>query len=64
MALVALGQAAFFAAFLGVREFLLLRGSAGLREEELANAEEGSEERRLAERDKRRLEAFLKMTES
>ena len=33
-------------------------------EEELANAEEGSEERRLAERDKRRYEAFLKMTES
>jgi F-type H+-transporting ATPase subunit epsilon len=33
-------------------------------EDELAAAEEGSEERRLAERDKRRYEAFLKITES
>jgi F-type H+-transporting ATPase subunit epsilon len=33
-------------------------------EDELQNAEEGSEERRVAERDKRRYEAFLKMTGS
>ena len=32
-------------------------------EDELANAEEGSEERRIAERDKRRYEAFLKLAE-
>ena len=32
-------------------------------EEELANAEEGTEERRAAERDKRRYEAFLKLAE-
>ncbi len=41
-----------------------LRDRLSRAEEELANAEEGSEERRLAERDKRRLEAFLKMTEA
>ncbi len=41
-----------------------LRDRLSRAEEELANAEENSEERRLAERDKRRLEAFLKMTES
>jgi F-type H+-transporting ATPase subunit epsilon len=33
-------------------------------ENELEGAEEGSEERRVAERDKRRYEAFLKMAES
>jgi F-type H+-transporting ATPase subunit epsilon len=33
-------------------------------EDELSGAEEGSEERRLAERDKRRYEAFLKLAES
>jgi F-type H+-transporting ATPase subunit epsilon len=33
-------------------------------EDELSSAEEGSEERRAAERDKRRYEAFLKLTES
>ena len=33
-------------------------------EDELSAAEEGSEERRAAERDKRRYEAFLKLTES
>ena len=33
-------------------------------EDELSGAEEGSEERRAAERDKRRYEAFLKLTES
>jgi len=33
-------------------------------EDELASAEEGTEERRAAERDKRRYEAFLKLTES
>ena len=32
-------------------------------EEELENAEEGTEERRAAERDKRRYEAFLKLAE-
>ena len=32
-------------------------------EDELSSAEEGSEERRLAERDKRRYEAFLKLAE-
>ena len=32
-------------------------------EDEAANAEEGSEERRAAERDKRRYEAFLKLAE-
>lgn len=32
--------------------------------DEAANAEEGSEERRIAERDKRRYEAFLKLAES
>lgn len=32
-------------------------------EDELSAAEEGSEERRLAERDKRRYEAFLKIAE-
>jgi len=32
-------------------------------EDEAANAEEGSEERRAAERDRRRYEAFLKLTE-
>ncbi len=41
-----------------------LRDRLSRAEEELANAEEGSEEGRLAERDKRRLEAFLKMTEA
>ena len=41
-----------------------LRDRLSRAEEELANAEDGSEERRLAERDVRRLEAFLKMTES
>ena len=33
-------------------------------EDELSSAEEGSEERRAAERDKRRYEAFLKLAES
>ncbi len=33
-------------------------------EDELASAEEGTEERRAAERDKRRYEAFLKLAES
>ena len=33
-------------------------------EDELEGAEEGSEERRVAERDKRRYEAFVKMAES
>ena len=33
-------------------------------EDELSSAEEGSEERRGAERDKRRYEAFLKLAES
>ena len=33
-------------------------------EEELSRAEEGTEERRAAERDKRRYEAFLKLAES
>jgi F-type H+-transporting ATPase subunit epsilon len=33
-------------------------------EDELEGAEEGSEERRVAERDKRRYEAFLKLAES
>jgi F-type H+-transporting ATPase subunit epsilon len=33
-------------------------------EDESANAEEDSEERRAAERDRRRYEAFLKLTES
>ena len=33
-------------------------------EDELASAEEGTEERRAAERDKRRYEAFLKLTQS
>ena len=33
-------------------------------EDELSSAEEGSEERRVAERDKRRYEAFLKLAES
>ena len=33
-------------------------------EDELSGAEEGSEERRVAERDKRRYEAFLKLAES
>jgi F-type H+-transporting ATPase subunit epsilon len=33
-------------------------------EDELSSAEEGSEERRAAERDKRRYEAFLKLSES
>jgi F-type H+-transporting ATPase subunit epsilon len=32
-------------------------------DDELSSAEEGSEERRLAERDKRRYEAFLKLAE-
>jgi F-type H+-transporting ATPase subunit epsilon len=32
-------------------------------EDELSSAEEGSEERRIAERDKRRYEAFLKLAE-
>ena len=32
-------------------------------EDESANAEDGSEEKRLAERDRRRYEAFLKLTE-
>ena len=32
-------------------------------EDEVASAEEGTEERRLAERDKRRYEAFLKLAE-
>src|SRR5689334_11219907 len=32
-------------------------------EDEISNCEEGSEERRLAERDKRRYEAFLKLAE-
>ena len=32
-------------------------------EDEAANAEEGSEERRIAERDRRRYEAFLKLAE-
>jgi F-type H+-transporting ATPase subunit epsilon len=32
-------------------------------EDELSSSEEGSEERRLAERDKRRYEAFLKLAE-
>jgi F-type H+-transporting ATPase subunit epsilon len=32
-------------------------------EDEAANAEEGTEERRIAERDKRRYEAFLKLAE-
>ena len=32
-------------------------------EDELEGAEEGSEERRVAERDKRRYEAFLKLAE-
>ena len=33
-------------------------------EDELASAEEDSEERRMAERDKRRYEAFLKLAET
>jgi F-type H+-transporting ATPase subunit epsilon len=33
-------------------------------EDELSSAEEGTEERRAAERDKRRYEAFLKLAES
>ena len=33
-------------------------------EDELASAEDGSEERRAAERDKRRYEAFLKLTDN
>jgi F-type H+-transporting ATPase subunit epsilon len=33
-------------------------------EDELSSSEEGTEERRAAERDKRRYEAFLKLTES
>ena len=33
-------------------------------EDEVSNSEEGSEERRVAERDKRRYEAFLKLAES
>jgi F-type H+-transporting ATPase subunit epsilon len=33
-------------------------------EDELSSAEEGSEERRAAERDKRRYQAFLKLAES
>jgi F-type H+-transporting ATPase subunit epsilon len=33
-------------------------------EDELSSAEEGTEERRIAERDKRRYEAFLKLAES
>src|SRR3954466_10351221 len=32
-------------------------------EDEVENAEEGSEERRVADRDRRRYEAFLKLTE-
>jgi F-type H+-transporting ATPase subunit epsilon len=33
-------------------------------EDELSSAEEGTEERRIAERDKRRYEAFLKISET
>ena len=40
-----------------------LRDRLNRAEEELSSAEEGSEERRLAERDKRRYEAFLKLAE-
>ena len=40
-----------------------LRDRAKRAEDELANAEEGSEEARAAARDKRRYDAFLKMAE-
>jgi F-type H+-transporting ATPase subunit epsilon len=40
-----------------------LRDRAQRAEDELANAEEGSEEARAAARDKRRYEAFLKLAE-
>jgi F-type H+-transporting ATPase subunit epsilon len=40
-----------------------LRDRAQRAEDELANAEEGSEEARAAARDKRRYDAFLKMAE-
>jgi F-type H+-transporting ATPase subunit epsilon len=40
-----------------------LRDRAQRAEEELSNAEEGSEEARAAARDKRRYEAFLKLAE-
>jgi F-type H+-transporting ATPase subunit epsilon len=41
-----------------------LRDRAKRAEDELANAEEGSEEARVAARDKRRYDAFLKLAES
>ena len=41
-----------------------LRDRAQRAEDELANAEEGSEEARAAARDKRRYDAFLKMAEA
>jgi F-type H+-transporting ATPase subunit epsilon len=41
-----------------------LRDRAQRAEEELSNAEEGSEEARAAARDKRRYDAFLKLAES
>jgi len=40
-----------------------LRDRAQRAEEELANADEGSEEARAAARDKRRYDAFLKLAE-
>ena len=40
-----------------------LRSRLDRAEQELSNAEEGTEERRAAERDKRRYEAFLKLAE-
>jgi F-type H+-transporting ATPase subunit epsilon len=40
-----------------------IRGRLDRAEHELARAEEGTEERRAAERDKRRYEAFLKISE-
>ena len=41
-----------------------LRERARRAEDELANAEDGSEEARAAARDKRRYDAFLKLAES
>jgi len=40
-----------------------LRSRLDRAEQELSSSEEGSEERRVAERDKRRYEAFLKLAE-
>jgi F-type H+-transporting ATPase subunit epsilon len=40
-----------------------IRGRLDRAEQELSGAEEGTEERRAAERDKRRYEAFLKISE-